>query len=251
LQYVSLDAAGVAETAFPPIVETPEIVSDTASLIAPDPREEPEMPLTAEFMLGAKFQLPDQLLKILYNDITSSFDAKVIPYLTDVDFYRKATSELFPDNEEVQMAITGMSSGYLDIPKKFNPYTILFSKVKMKWDSEYQSFVSTDSKIGINSINGEPIQKVLECHIECKMPTNDDDRLYIYIKTTSELVYFFGYKQGILSVTSNNPTFMDALDGMKDKDLVQKMPDGETFEIMPVEFSDARLFLRRIQAANK
>lgn len=251
LQYVSLDAAGVAETSFPPIVETPEIVSDTASLIAPDPRQEPEMPLTAELMLGATFQLPDQLLKILYNDITSSFDAKVIPYLTDVEFYRKAAAELFPDDEEVKMAITGMSSGYLDIPKKFNPYTILFSKVKMKWNSEYQSFVSTDSKIGINSINGEPIQKVLECHIECKMPTNDDDRLYIYIKTTSELVYFFGYKQGILSVTSNNPTFMDALDGMKDKDLIQKMPDGETFEIMPVEFSDARLFLRRIEAANK
>ncbi|PJF33289.1 MAG: hypothetical protein CUN57_02565, partial [Phototrophicales bacterium] len=100
-------------------------------------------------------------------------------------------------------------------------------------------------------INGEPIQKMLECYIECRMPTNDDDRLYIYIKTTSELVYFFGYKQGILSVTSNNPTFMDALGGLKDKDLVMKMPDGETFEIMPVEFSDARLFLRRVEAANK
>ncbi len=251
LKYISLDAAGIAKTAFPPIVENPEIVSDTASLIAPDPMQEPEMPLTAELMLGVKFQLPDQLLKILYNDITSSFDATVIPYLTDVEFYKKAAFELFPNNVEVETAITGMSSGYLDIPKKFNPYTLVFSKVKMKWESEYQSFLSTDSKIGINSINGDPIQKMLECYIECRMPTNDDDRLYIYIKTTSELVYFFGYKQGILSVTSNNPTFMDALDGLKDKDLIMKMPDGETFEIMPVEFSDARLFLRRIQAANK
>lgn len=251
LKYIQLDAAGFAKSSFPPIVEQTELVSDTASLVEADPLAEPEMPVTAEFMLGTKFQLPEQLLKILYNDITSSFDAGVIPYLVDVEFYKKAAAELFPQNNEMETAILGISSGYLDVPKKFNPYTLLFSRVKMKWDSEYQSFVSTDSKIGINSINGEPLHKMLECYIECKMPTNDDDRLYIYIKTTSELVYFFGYKQGILSVTSNNPTFLDALDGLKEKDLVTKMPDGETYEIQPVEFSDARLFLRRIEAANK
>ncbi len=251
LKYVKIDAAGTAKTSFPPIVENPEIVSDTASLIAPVPTEEPAMPVTAELMLGVQFQLPEQLLKIMYNDITSSFDASIIPYLTDVNFYKKAASDLFPKNDEMETAITGMSSGYLDIPKKYNPYTFMFSKAKMKWDVDYQSFVTTDTKLGVMSINGEPLHKVLTGYIECRMPTNEDDRLYIYLKTTSELVYFFGYKQGILSVTSNNQAFMEALGGLKDKDLVFKMPDGETYEIQPVEISDAQLFLRRMQAVGK
>ncbi|HMO38254.1 MAG TPA: hypothetical protein PKC76_04230 [Saprospiraceae bacterium] len=251
LKYVTIDAAGIAKTAFPPIVENPELVSDTASLIAPMRDETPEMPLTAELMLGVQFKLPDQLLKILYNDITSSFDASIVTYLTDVNFYKKAASEIFPNNTEVETAIIGMSSGYLDIPKKHNPYTFVFSRAKMKWNSEYQSFLTTDPKIGITSINGEPIHKMLTCYIECRMPSNEDDRLYIYIKTSSELIYFFGYRQGILSVTSNNASFMDALNAIKAKDLVFKMPDGETYEIQPVELSDAQLFLRRMQAAGK
>ena len=41
---------------------------------------------------------------------------------------------------------------------------------------------------------------------------------------------------------------MQQLEGMKVKDLVMKMDDGETFEIVPVELSSANLFLRRIQA---
>ncbi len=251
LKYVKIDAAGFAKTAFPPIIENPELVSDTASLTEPLQEEAPAMPVTAELMLGIQFQLPEQLLKILYNDITSSFDAAIIPYLTDVNFYKKAASELFPNNTEVETAITGMSSGYLDIPKKFNPYTFVFSRAKMKWDADYQSFISTDPKIGITSINGEPIHKMMTCYIECRMPSNEDDRLYVYIKTSSELVYFFGYKQGILSITSNNPQFTEVLNSMKDKDRVFKMPDGETYEIQPVEISDAQLFLRRMQAVGK
>ena len=91
----------------------------------------------------------------------------------------------------------------------------------------------------------------MDCTIEFRMPSNEDDRLYIYLKSPSELYYYFGFKQGILEITSNNPTFMEALTGLKNKDLVQKMPDGETYEIQAVEPSVAKIFLRRIQAAGK
>ncbi len=250
LKYITTDAAGFAKTAFPPVVDM-EMVSDTASLVAP--QEEPAMPVTAELMLGVKFSVPDQLLKIIATDIeSSSFGGSIVTYLTDVNFYRRAASELFPANSDVESAIIGMaSSGYLDIPKKHNPYTFLFSRMKMKWEPDYQSFVTTDSKVGITSINGESVHKMVTVHLECRMPSNEDDRLYIYIKTPSELYYFFGYKQGIMSITSNNPNFMDALGKMKAKDLIQKMPDGETYEIQAVETSDAQLFLRRIQAVSK
>jgi len=255
LKYVKLDAAGFMKTIFAPAPDTTanQMVSDTATLETLDSNavQEPEMPVTGELMLATQFTLPEALLKVLFNDIQASFDAPTVNYLTDINFYKKAATEIFPDNDEVQTSIIGMSSGFLDIPKKYNPYTFVFSRAKMKWNVEYQSFVSTDPKIGITSINGEPVHKTLTCYIECRMPSNDDDRLYIYIKTPSDMYYFFGYKQGILSVTSSNPQFTEALAGMKAKDLVFKMPDGETFEIQAVETSDAQLFLRRIQAVAK
>ena len=93
------------------------------------------------------------------------------------------------------------------------------------------------------------MNKQVECYVELKMPSADaDDRLYVYLKSPSGLFYFFGFKQGILSITSNNTVFMQQLEGMKVKDLIMKMDDGETFEIVPVELSSANLFLRRIQA---
>ena len=57
---------------------------------------------------------------------------------------------------------------------------------------------------GLASVRGNTIGKQIEVSIEIKMPTNGDDRLYIYLKSPSELYYFFGFKDGVLNVTSNN-----------------------------------------------
>jgi hypothetical protein len=92
---------------------------------------------------------------------------------------------------------------------------------------------------------------MLEAYVEYKMPSNEDDRLYLYIKSPSELFYFFGFKQGIMSITSNNPEFMDALGGMKSKELITKMDDGNTYEIQAVDVGSARLFLNRVKAAQQ
>ena len=268
LKYVSVDAAGRMHTAFPPPApEVEEIVPEEESsgiMLADDPdeddsiEEEPiveaitqeNIPVTAEFMLGLKMLIPEQLLKIVHNDfLSTSFESKAIGYLADVNFYNKVVRELFPPSKERENALQGLALGFLDMPKKANPYTFLFSQMPMKWHQDYQSFVSTKKKNGLTSINGESLNKTIECYVELKMPsTVDDDRLYVYLKSPSGLFYFFGFKQGILSITSNNTVFMQQLEGIKEKDRIMKMDDGETFEIQPVEPSSASLFLRRITA---
>ncbi len=265
LKYVSVDAAGRAQTAFPPPApeEEPEpeegggiMLADEPMMSAdpePEPEEEPvveEIPVTAEFMLGLEMLIPEGLMKIVHNDFLSAgFESRAIGYLADIGFYQKTVRELFPASKEREDALAGLGLGVLDVAKRVNTYDFLFSKMPMKWHGDYQSFVSTEKNNGLISINGDPLNKQVECYVEIKMPsTNDDDRLYIYLKSPSGLYYFFGFKQGILSITSNNTVFMQQLEGMKVKDLVMKMPDGETFEIQPVAVSSANLFLRRIQA---
>ncbi len=251
IEFIKVDAAGIGQTKFhpPEPVVDPNMIAldDTISTV---PQAAPEFPVTAELMTGIQLIVPDQLMKIMVNDFNaSSFDARIISYLTDIGFYRKAAFEIFPNNKDVQTAVNGMSSGYFDVPKKFNPYTFLFSRLKLKWDPDYQSFVTTEKSTGLATLNGENINRKVEAYIEFKMPSNNDDRLYIYIKSPSELYYFFGYRQGILNVVSNNPAFMEELRGLKGSEKVTKMGDGKTYEIQEVEPGTAQRFLRRIQAA--
>jgi hypothetical protein len=98
-------------------------------------------------------------------------------------------------------------------------------------------------------VDGEVINRMVEGYVEFKMPTNEDDRLYIYLKSPSEYYYFFGYKQGILSATSNNEKFNEALLGLKKKETTIKMDDGQFYEIAPVNQGTAQMFVNRIRAA--
>lgn len=257
LKYVNVEAAGRLRSQF---LEKPEeimdnlIMSDTASLVtqAEDVAPRENYQVEGDFTAGINLILPDKLLKIMENDIVkNSFEATNIIYLTELEYYREALTNLLPEGKERQNALSSLGIGLLDIPKKVNPYTFLFSKIPMKWNTDYQSFVSQGSKQGLVSINGTAINKQLEAYVEFKMPSNEDDRLYIHLKSPSELFYYFGFKQGIMSITSNNTAFMDAINGMKSKELIMKMDDGNTYEIQPVDVGTARLFLNRAKAGQK
>jgi hypothetical protein len=262
LKYVSVDATGVIKSQFEEIVDQENlIISDTSSLI-PNPGAQPQDPMMggpvqrydidAQFMSGVNLIVPDKLLKTMRDDILAeSYNAKPVVYLTDLGFFREALVNLLPPGKELDESLSSLGNGVLAIPKKINPYTFLFAKMPMKWDAEYQSFVSKETQIPIISIDGEPLNKTLEAYVEYKMPTNEDDRLYIYVKSPTGLFYFFGFKQGIMSITSNNTSFMDELSSMKSKDLITKMDDGNTYEIQPVDIGTANRFVNRVKVAQQ
>lgn len=256
LKYIKVDAAGALRSEFVEAAEpapgTDMIISDTMDLTAPLAPPVQKYQVEADVMAGIQLILPERLLKIMLTDIQSmNFDASPVVYLTNLGFFRMATANLLPPGKDADAALASLGTGLMDVPAKINPYTFLFSKIPMKWNAEYQSFISMEDKNALASINGEPVNRMLETYVEFKMPSNDDDRLYIYLKSPSELFYFFGYKQGILSVTSNNPAFMEELAGMKSKERIIKMDDGNTYEIQDVDAGSARLFVNRVKAARK
>ncbi|MBK8566255.1 MAG: hypothetical protein IPN76_23665 [Saprospiraceae bacterium] len=241
LKNVSVEATGTLKTAFGEMVVDSAL--GTSSM---------KSAMDIEAFMGLRFPIPSNLLKIIVADFKSStFDASPIVYAKDMPFYRKAVWQLFPESPEMQSAIDGISLGSLDLPKKPNNYTMLFDRVPLAWDTDYQSFVSSKSKIGLVSMDGEMVNTIINAYIEVKMPTNDDDRLYVYLKSPSQMYYFIGYKQGILNLVSNNPSFMENLLKIKEKDRIIKLPNGEQFEIQPVEESTASAFLGRMEAVKK
>ncbi|MEY4108366.1 MAG: hypothetical protein RL181_2708 [Bacteroidota bacterium] len=242
LKNYKIQAAGTATTQFqegPPPSE-----ADSNAIAAPPP------PTDFDLIAGLDFTLPDRLLRIMENEIaSSSFAASPIPYLSDINYYQKGFSEIFPANPDVENAIRGLTNGIFSIPEKDNPYTLLLSGLKMRWDTDYQSLVSKKPEAGLVSIKGRPISQVLDCYVEFKMPSNEDDRVYVHLQLRNQIYYYFGYRNGILEINSNDNRFMDEAAKMKSNELVLKMPDGKSYEIQIVESNRAQMFLRRAKAA--
>ena len=240
LLYLDVEAAGTLETSY-------AISVDTSSGGANN-----NAALRGELMTTIDLILPENLLRMMLLDFqSSSFDAPAIDYQQDNAFYSKAARTLFGTDKDMEKVIQTLQSGTFNIPPKLNKHTFVFSKLPVVWDTDYQSFITTKNKVPLVSINGEMLNRTVTGFIEFKMPTNGDDRLYIYLKSPSDYYYFFGYKQGVLNVVSNNTKFYDEVVNMKEKERIFKMDDGETYEIQPVNPGTAEAFVRRVQAGKK
>lgn len=205
--------------------------------------------VTGEFMTGMEMTFPKGLLDLVVNDIkASSFDAPGTIYTSQATFYQPALSEFIADEKDRAEAMTQLQSNLVDLPKKDDKFSFLLGRHVVKWNSEYQSFISMEDKIPVVSINGTSIGKVLTAYVEYKMPMNEDDRFYLYLKASPDLWYFFGYQSGVLNVVSSSVRFNDTLAGMKAKETQFKMPDGELYEVVPVNPSMAEAFINRVKS---
>jgi len=240
LKGLTIDAAGEARTSF----------AQPQDSVGLGPFN--TMPVEVDMMAGIKSFIPEKMLDFIVQDIkSSSFDARGVDF-TDEKFYEKAISEYIADPKLYKTTMTKMKTEYkLGVPKKHNPYSFLFGKIPMKWDPDYQSFVSQKDQIGLISIKGEEVNVTIKAFIEFKMPSNGDDRVYMYIKSPSDSYYFFGYQSGVMSIVSNNTKFNDLVINLKKKEKIIKIDGGENVEIQYVEPSTAERFVRRVQAARK
>lgn len=202
--------------------------------------------VNVEAMLGLEMIIPDALMKVMLNDFNKAFDGAYIDYLSD-PFYERYLSEFIPDDAVCNEVVSVMRSRALSLPESFKRFPFFMPKVALLWNPELQSFVSQGDRLPMASIKGDMMNRYLRGHLELRMPSSEDDRLYIYLKSGSDFFYFFGYRGGILSITSNNPEFMDAAAKLKAKELVLKMPEDKVYEIQFVGPETAELWLKRIK----
>ena len=203
-----------------------------------------------ESMVLLDIILPNKLMNQMVNDImANSTTAPGINVVTDNDFYRAGITNLFPEGKDRNAALAQVQGGVWNVDKRINDHSFVFPKLNFRWSNDYQSFVSTDKLAALASVRGTAINKQLDIRMEVKMPTGGEDRVYIYVKTPNDIYYWFGFKDGILNVATNNSQFMNELEGMKAKDLVLKMDDGETYEILPVSPASVQTWLRRHETA--
>ncbi len=201
-------------------------------------------------MTGIEFKFPEALVRVISADIESSLlDLKDGVY--ENSFYNKVLPNMIPKQKDLIKAKKSIGSRSLELPKSFSKYQVFFSKLNMKWYPDYQSFMSTSQKNVLGAFAGKPVNKLIRSYVEFKMPSNDDDRVYIYIKLPNDNFYFFGYQGGILSTCSNNEVFNTTAEKMKAKAFVFKNKKKGTYVVETVNPLTAQLFVKRVNTAVK
>ncbi len=232
LDYISMRAAGSVSSSF----EDP-------------PGSQQHGDLTTTALLSIDLIIPDKLLNLVAADIQATgFDAPDVNYGPKAAFLQDALSNWLEKPSDTS-AVVAARGGTFVLPKGETEHSFIFPAVELIYNGEYQSFVSAGDKLDVAYINGTGIHKRITGYMEIKMPGSGDDRLYLYLKSPGESWYFFGFKQGILNVASSSPRFMESLEGMKSKELVEKMDDGELYEIAPVNAGTANSFVNRVKEA--
>lgn len=238
LDMVNIDASGTISGTF----DVPDSLSYGEGVTPPR--------MLLEIMAGIDMIIPEPLIKIMLADLVKSFDGTYVDYLSD-PFYERHLVRFFEKDEQYTEVINIMKNRALAFPVSAKKYAFFLPKVNLRWNHDLQSFVSDGDNLGVAGINNEMLNRYFRGHMEIRMPSNEDDRLYLYLRSGNEFYYFFGYRGGILSITSNNTEFMDASAKLKAKDLVIKLPQDKVYEIQFVGQETAELWLRRIKDGGK
>lgn len=241
LDYVRIFSAGKARTQFVPVGDN-SVQLDTNRLNISVSKT------SLEVFSGVDMLVPERLMRIVANDLASMGTDPDNDYTKD-DFTEKTIAELVTDPKDFQKVMERLKEKVLEIPEKYNKFNFTFARMPMKWDKEEQAFISTGKKIDIYSVGTTVLNKQMTAFVMYKMPSNDDDRVYIYIKSANDYVYFFGYQKGVLELTSNNTKLEEEFKKMKPKEKNMKMKDGESLELQWAEYSRAEMFIRRVTAA--
>jgi hypothetical protein len=205
--------------------------------------------LSLEAMIGIDMHVPDKLLKIMAADVqVGTFDAPDADYRKD-DFTEKSLLEFIKDDKDYNKVVNEMKNRVLSLPDKYNKFSFLISRATLRWNPELQSFISYGTKTDMQSILGININKKMTAILEFKMPANEDDRVYVYVKTANDNLYFFGYQKGILEMVSTNPKFEEEFNKIKPKEKIHKNEDGTVVEFAWGEIGKAEMFVKRVQGA--
>ena len=208
--------------------------------------------VTGEIISAFDIPIPAKLIELMINEIkAAAFDAQPSVYNTNMAFYQPALHEFVSDEKDWEEVLSNTRLNAVLLPKKDDKFAFVLGRQSVTWNREYTSFFTLEDRIPLISIAGQPINKSLNIMLQYKMPTTGNDALGIYIKPSADLWYLFVYQNtdegGALSITSGSPRFNDLLASLKGKDIKTKMPNGKTFEVVPVDPAEGPKFVNKVR----
>jgi hypothetical protein len=104
--------------------------------------------------------------------------------------------------------------------------TIILNELKLVWNNETNSYQS-EGQIGIASINGIQINKLVDGFFELRIKRSGDI-MDLYLQLDRKHYYYFGYTRGVMQTLSHNREYVETIMNMKPKVRKTKTPRGAT-----------------------
>jgi len=164
-------------------------------------------------MIGMDFFMSEDALRIMSQEIDSLPGLEAFN-LTDKVYVKRISEIIGKDRTDRMQAELGLYGAYQEIPEELN-HRLFISKADLLWNQETRSYRST-GKIGIGSINGNQIHKLVDGYLELSK-RRSGDLFDIYLQLDRTTWYYIGYTRGVLHLLSSNRDFNMVINDMKTK----------------------------------
>jgi len=190
-------------------------------------------PIRLQTMAGFDLYLPNKLMKIIETDfVANAYNGREINYMEDKEFYHTALAEFIPAGKARTNTRARMLNLGLQLPEKYD-YPLMFSNIELEWKTENGAFVTTKQRMGLASINGSSVNKMIEGALELRILSSGEKRIKLLLTTPGNgNSYYFEYEAGVLLTVSTNETYNQEVEGLKKRDRLQKTKKGQTLEIV-------------------
>lgn len=194
-------------------------------------------------LLGLDFYIADNIINVMSEEIDS------VPNLAAVNLnsplITKGMADLIgKEKYDAMKSEISLFGNVKEAPAGLK-HTILFNELKLRWDDDANSWVST-GKIGIGSINNNQINKRVDGLLEIQVKRSGDI-LDFYLQIDRRTWYYFGYTRGVLQILASNNEFIDRMKKLKPNDRRQKVTSGESYIYMVSTDAKKNTFLRRFR----
>lgn len=164
-------------------------------------------------MISLDFLMSDDAFQVMLRDIDSLQGLEAFD-LTDEKYNRRISDIIGKERNEILQAELGLYGEYQNIPKELI-HTLFFTKVDLVWNQDTRSYRS-NGKIGIGSINGQQIHKMVDGYMELSK-RRSGDLFDVYLMLDRNIWYYFGYTRGVMHVLSSNRNFNLTVGDLKTK----------------------------------
>jgi hypothetical protein len=177
-----------------------------------------------DLVMGINFYMAPDMISLMGNEIDS------FPGLDAVDLLRSAnikTTNAWVGEKRAQELRDELNlfGSIKSLPEELT-HTILLNELHLIWDDNTNSYHSV-GKIGIASINGIQINKLVDGFFELRIKRSGD-MMDLYLHLDRRNYYYFGYTRGVMQTLSSNRQYVETIMNMKTSDRKSKTERSET-----------------------
>ncbi len=203
--------------------------------------------LNLDLIMTLDFFMNDKAMEFLAKQVNNAPVASPVDYAS-TGFRKKFRIWLGQTRANELLDQLGLFGRWRKLPEEMN-HTIMFTDLNLAWNPESGAYESTGD-IGIGSIAGEPVNKMIPGHLELTR-RRGGDQLILYLEPDRDNWFYISYSRGLMQVLAGPKAerFNEMVRNTKEaKRQAEAGPGQAVYQYYLGQYRQVRDFLERITA---